>query len=209
MTILSKNIRFLRIERGLTLADFEKHGIKQGTMSNYELGKTEPKLETVLFFSKLFGVSIDNLVTVDLETLGDDERKKLQENVSPKLSAQNVSPKQENVSPKRKPKNFGTVSDKGGESAPPENVFSGLTQEEVNEELRAGIREHLLDMFESGRAYPAAIVRQYQDQVKDLTVQLTRLEYENAKLLAELAAVKGKTGVSEVAKTDEDVPAVK
>lgn len=50
MTVLFKNIRFLRIRRGLTLADFEQYGIKQGTMSNYELGKTEPKLDTVLFF---------------------------------------------------------------------------------------------------------------------------------------------------------------
>lgn len=41
---MSKNIRFLREERGLKLSDFEQFGIKVGTLSNYELGKTEPKL---------------------------------------------------------------------------------------------------------------------------------------------------------------------
>lgn len=40
---MSKNIRFLREERGLKLSDFEQFGIV-GTLSNYELGKTEPKL---------------------------------------------------------------------------------------------------------------------------------------------------------------------
>lgn len=128
---------------------------------------------------------------------------------SPKITAQNNSSKADFNSPKQQPKDFGTDSAKAGESAPPENVFSGLTQEEVNEELRAGIREHLLDMFESGRAYPAAIVRQFQEHINELTAQVARLEYKNAELLAELAALKGKTGVSEVAKTDEDVPAVK
>lgn len=158
-----------------------------------------------LIYSKCEGVSAEWLLTGKGEML----EKKTEENAYPKCIPKMHTQKDDMHTQNAYPKQSGTVSAVGSESAPPENVFSGLTQEEVNEELRAGIREHLLDMFESGRAYPAAIVRQYQDQVKDLTVQLTRLEYENAKLLAELAALKGKTGVSEVAKTDEDVSAVK
>lgn len=64
----SKNIRFLREKRGLKLSDFAQYGIKIGTMSNYELGKTEPKLETVIFFSNFFRTSVDNLLFADYET---------------------------------------------------------------------------------------------------------------------------------------------
>lgn len=64
----SKNIGFLRKQRGLKLSDFAQYGIKIGTMSNYELGKTEPKLETVIFFSNFFRTSVDNLLFADYET---------------------------------------------------------------------------------------------------------------------------------------------
>lgn len=62
----SKNIRFLRESKGLKLSDFEQFGIKVGTLSNYELGKTEPKLEILMFFSKFFRKSIDDLLFSDL-----------------------------------------------------------------------------------------------------------------------------------------------
>lgn len=62
----SKNIRFLREDKGLKLSDFEQFGIKVGTLSNYELGKTEPKLEILMFFSKFFRKSIDDLLFSDL-----------------------------------------------------------------------------------------------------------------------------------------------
>lgn len=145
-----------------------------------------------LIYSKCEGVSAEWLLTGEGEML----EKKIEENVSPKLSAQNVSPKQENVSPKRKPKNFGAVSAKAGESAPPENVFSGLTQEEVDKELQEGIRDYLLDMYEKGRAYPSAMVKQYQNQIKELTMQVARLEYKYSLALAELMELRGKTSSS-------------
>lgn len=149
-----------------------------------------------LIYSKCEGVSAEWLLTGKGEMI----EKKIEENVSPKLSAQNVSPKGENVSPKRKPKDFGTASDMGGELSSPENVFSGLTQEEVDKELQEGIRAYILDMYENGRAYPAAMVGQFQEQIKELTTQVARLEYKNGELLAELAALRGKTGASKASK---------
>lgn len=105
MTVLFKNIRFLRIRRGLTLADFEQYGIKQGTMSNYELGKTEPKLDTVLFFSKFFRVRVDDLISADLEILDREGENKRQENAIPKMQSQNAISKHQNAIPKRHPQN--------------------------------------------------------------------------------------------------------
>lgn len=54
MSIFSKNLRYLRESRGLKLDEFEFLGIKKGTMSNYELGNTEPKLSLLCEISKFF-----------------------------------------------------------------------------------------------------------------------------------------------------------
>lgn len=66
MSIFSKNLRFLREQKGLKLDDFLEIGIKRGTMSNYELGNTEPKLDIIREISKFFRVSIDDLLNIDL-----------------------------------------------------------------------------------------------------------------------------------------------
>ena len=67
MSIFSNNLRFLRIQKGLNLDEFEFLGIKKGTMSNYELGKTEPKFDVLLELSKFFGISVDSFLTTPLE----------------------------------------------------------------------------------------------------------------------------------------------
>lgn len=61
MSVFSKNLRYLRESRGLKLDEFEFLGIKKGTMSNYELGNTEPKLSLLCEISKFFRISIDVL----------------------------------------------------------------------------------------------------------------------------------------------------
>lgn len=67
MSIFSKNLRFLRIQKGLNLDEFEFLGIKKGTMSNYELGKTEPKFDILIKLSKFFGLSVDDFLSTSLE----------------------------------------------------------------------------------------------------------------------------------------------
>jgi transcriptional regulator with XRE-family HTH domain len=67
MNYFSKNLRFLREKEGLKQDEFERIGIKKGTLSNYELGKTEPKLDLLLGLSKFFRISIDDLLTINLE----------------------------------------------------------------------------------------------------------------------------------------------
>lgn len=67
MSIFSNNLRFLRIQKGLNLDEFEFLGIKKGTMSNYELGKTEPKFDLLLSLSKFFGLSVDDFLSTNLE----------------------------------------------------------------------------------------------------------------------------------------------
>lgn len=52
-------LKELRIKRKLTLDDIEeKTGIKRGTYSNYENGKTEPKLEAWQKLADYYGVSV-------------------------------------------------------------------------------------------------------------------------------------------------------
>ena len=67
MSVFSKNLRYLRESRGLKLDEFEFLGIKKGTMSNYELGNTEPKLSLLCEISKFFRISIDDFLLKDIE----------------------------------------------------------------------------------------------------------------------------------------------
>ena len=67
MSIFSRNLRHLRESRGLKLDEFEFLGIKKGTMSNYELGNTEPKLSLLCEISKFFRISIDDFLLKDIE----------------------------------------------------------------------------------------------------------------------------------------------
>ena len=68
MNFFSKNLKFLRERAGMLQDDFEKIGIKKGTYSNYETGKTEPKIETMMVLSKFLGVSLQDLISVDLSS---------------------------------------------------------------------------------------------------------------------------------------------
>ena len=69
MSVFSKNLRYLRESRGLKLDEFEFLGIKKGTMSNYELGNTEPKLSLLCEISKFFRISIDDFLLKDIEKI--------------------------------------------------------------------------------------------------------------------------------------------
>lgn len=61
-------LKELRNQRKLTLDDIEeKTGIKRGTYSNYENGKTEPKMETWQKLADYFGTSV-SYIKGDLDT---------------------------------------------------------------------------------------------------------------------------------------------
>ncbi len=68
---LSKNLRHLRQKLGYVQDDFDQIGIKKGTYSNYEIGKTEPKIEVLVSLSKFLRVEVGDLISKDL-TIVDD-----------------------------------------------------------------------------------------------------------------------------------------
>ena len=65
---MKNRIKELRTKHNYTLDDMEeKTGIKRGTYSNYENGKTEPKLETWQKLASFFHVSVPYLQGIDDE----------------------------------------------------------------------------------------------------------------------------------------------
>lgn len=82
MNYFSKNLRFLRTKMALGIHQFESLGIKKGTMSNYELGKTEPKFETLQRLSKFFGISIDDFINQDIE----QQKKNITESIAKSIT---------------------------------------------------------------------------------------------------------------------------
>lgn len=71
MNYFKKNIRYLR--ETLKLKQDEMlagTGIKGGTWSNYENGRTEPGIDTMITISKFFGVELSDLIETDLSLKG-------------------------------------------------------------------------------------------------------------------------------------------
>lgn len=71
LPILNRNIKFLRKREGLTQAAFaERLGIKRSLLGAYEEGRARPNLTVQLGMTQQFGLSLDQLVQVDLERFG-------------------------------------------------------------------------------------------------------------------------------------------
>ena len=74
--MINKNLKFLRSQQGLTQKQLaEKLGLKQAAIGAYEEERATPPLTSLLDISKIFGVSIDNLVSQDLSRLPQKEWK--------------------------------------------------------------------------------------------------------------------------------------
>ncbi len=88
----AKNILFLRKAAGYTQAEMPNYiDITRGTWGNYENNVSEPDIEKIILISQLFGVSISDLLTVNMA-----ENVQLNENSVEKKLAKNV---QLNVQP--------------------------------------------------------------------------------------------------------------
>jgi transcriptional regulator with XRE-family HTH domain len=72
-----KNLRYLRKKCGLKQEDMLGClRITRSTWSNYEIGHTIPKLTEVINISKFFGITLDDLILEDLESVEPLPRKK-------------------------------------------------------------------------------------------------------------------------------------
>ena len=65
--VLGKNIKNLRKFRSWTQEDLEKRiGVGRGNVSEYEKGKSEPRLCTLIKMAEVFGVKLDDLVNKEM-----------------------------------------------------------------------------------------------------------------------------------------------
>lgn len=72
---MANRIRELRAERDLTLANLANNtGLAPNTISQYETGKRNPKLETWIKLADYFGVSVGNLQGIEEKSVTDVER---------------------------------------------------------------------------------------------------------------------------------------
>lgn len=69
--MVDSNLKFLRKKNGLTQAQLaEKLNIKRSLIGAYEESRAEPRLSTLVNISRLFDISLDQLVTRDLSKNG-------------------------------------------------------------------------------------------------------------------------------------------
>lgn len=78
MSIVSENIKHLRKLNGWTQGEFaEKIDIKRSLVGAYEEGRADPRLNNLTKMAKLFGLSVDQLITDDLTKFGFEQLKQL------------------------------------------------------------------------------------------------------------------------------------
>lgn len=59
----NENLKFLRTKNKLTQAELGKIlNLSRSTISNYEAGKMQPSIETIIEISKYFKITIDSLL---------------------------------------------------------------------------------------------------------------------------------------------------
>lgn len=76
MAIVNKNLKFLRVQQGLTQKQLaEKLGLKQAAIGAYEEERATPPLASLLDIIKIFNVNLDDLVKQDLSRISEKERK--------------------------------------------------------------------------------------------------------------------------------------
>lgn len=72
MIYFSKNIQLLRKRKKRSQEEMAGAlGLKRSTLSAYELGTVEPSLETLTRFSRFFKITIDKLITLDLQSISE------------------------------------------------------------------------------------------------------------------------------------------
>lgn len=70
MDIINQNIRFLRKQKGLTQQQFaDMLNIKRATLGAYEEGRARPNLDVQRELTKIFNISLDQLITKNLSKL--------------------------------------------------------------------------------------------------------------------------------------------
>lgn len=67
LTLVNKNLRFLRKEYGYTQSEFaQKIGVKRPSIGAYEENRAEPKIATLRIIADMFNITMDELVNQDL-----------------------------------------------------------------------------------------------------------------------------------------------
>ncbi|HKZ38164.1 MAG TPA: XRE family transcriptional regulator [Chryseolinea sp.] len=98
MAIVNKNLKFLRVQQGLTQKQLaEKLGLKQAAIGAYEEERATPPLTSLLDIIKIFNVNLDDLVKYDLSRSSEKERKALGSNKREVLAITVDSNNKENV----------------------------------------------------------------------------------------------------------------
>jgi transcriptional regulator with XRE-family HTH domain len=76
MGIVNKNLKFLRVQQGMTQKQLaEKLGLKQAAIGAYEEERATPPLTSLMDIIKIFNVNLDDLVKHDLSRMTDKERR--------------------------------------------------------------------------------------------------------------------------------------
>ncbi|MCB9232836.1 MAG: helix-turn-helix domain-containing protein [Bacteroidia bacterium] len=80
MSLINANIKYLRKQKGLTQEELAQNlEVSRSVIGAYEEGRAEPKLNTMQNIANFFGVSLDQLATLDLSQVAERSIRNTQE----------------------------------------------------------------------------------------------------------------------------------
>lgn len=169
-------------------------GVARNTVSTW---KTRNSIDYALVFAKCDNLNIDWLITGEGEIFKTKTPKNvIKENDNKNDNNFDNIPKLQKTLSKSPPVNEDNSPTETNSDSEvireQQNVFTGMTDKEVLDIIEEGFEAHLMEMYEAGRAVPAVTVQQYKEDIKELTTQVARLEYENKELRLKLDAVTGR-----------------
>lgn len=88
---IASNIKFLRKKAGISQDELaNKLNIKRTSLSGYEIGNTEPNIDLLLKLSREFHISIDTLISQNLEMMNDIELEEVLTTTTVELSGKKL-----------------------------------------------------------------------------------------------------------------------
>ena len=159
MTLVSRNIRYLRRLHGMTQEEFaNKIGIKRPSLGAYEESRATPSLANLQIIAKTFDISVDELISLDIRQIKEKASIHTENNVFEEILGENLTEIPEEIFECNLEKKQTTIFEN------PQNNFPKEIQKEAQEIINKNLAK---DLEEKINQQQNGFLNNFQDNFQD------------------------------------------
>ena len=159
MTLVSRNIRYLRRLHGMTQEEFaNKIGIKRPSLGAYEESRATPSLANLQIIAKTFDISVDELISLDIRQIKEKASIHTENNVFEEILGENLTEIPEEIFECNLEKKQTTIFEN------PQNNFPKEIQKEAQEIINKNLAK---DLEEKINQQQNGFLSNFQDNFQD------------------------------------------